>query len=537
MLRNLKIQDLILVESLEVPFEPGFNVLSGETGSGKSALMTALSLILGKRADSQVVRKGMTKARIEGVFDTSPILNEILENAGIEVDDDIIIRREITAAGKSRAYVNDQSVTLNFLKELAPHLVKFVGQHANQQLMSHDAHRDLLDQYGECDISPFSVAYQELCELERRLLELQQDQKTIQRKIEIRREEIEEIETVNPKIHEDEELYSEYSILTHAEEFQEKCHAITESLSGDESILTHLNELKHPFQEVTKIDPKFQEQLNAFQQSIIELQEISHFLDQAKSSHEYCPTRLTQVNERMSVLHTLKRKYGTTIAEVLEHCQKRKEELDRLENCDGDIESIEKQIAEKKKACDQFANVLSTQRKTASERLEKALLTHLKDLNMPKAKFRVALTRVTRTAFGDEKIMFFLRPNQGENEVSVTDCASGGELSRLMLSFQVLLAGKEKIPTIVFDEVDANIGGNTAVAVGKKLREIGNEHQVLCITHFPQVASQADFHWQISKEETEGRTVTFVQSLGDKEKEKELQRMRGITTSATLAHS
>jgi len=528
MLLNLRIQDLILVERLEIPFESGFNVLSGETGSGKSALITALSLILGKRADSQVVRKGMAKARIEGVFNSSPVLNHILNEAGIDSGDELIIRREISAAGKSRAFVNDQSVTLNFLKEIGPHLVKFVGQHANQQLMSLETHRDLLDQFGECDVAPFYRAYQKYCELQRQLCELQQSQTALQREIDLCFEEIEEIQTIDPKPEEDEELFSEYTILTHAEEFQQVCHSITEALSGDDSIISHLNNLKQSFQDIVTIDPKFQEPFEGFQQTVLELQETNHLLDRAKSTHEYNPARLSQVNDRLAALHALKRKYGGSIDSVLTHCQSRQEQLQRLENRDVAIETCEKQIIEKQNECDECAKKLTVQRQEATKRLEKALISHLKDLNMPSAAFYVRLSPVSRTAYGDEKIEFFLRPNKGEKEVSVVDCASGGELSRLMLSFQVLLAGKENIPTIVFDEIDANIGGNTAVSVGAKLQEIGTEHQVLCITHFPQVAYQADYHLQISKEEIDGRTMTFVQSLSEDRRELELQRMRGL---------
>lgn len=528
MLLSLRIQDLILVENLDVPFDSGFNVLSGETGSGKSALMTALSLILGKRADSGVVRKGMPKARIEGVFVSSLAINHLLNEVGIEADEELIIRREISANGKSRAFVNDQPVTLNFLKEIGQVLVKFVGQHANQQLLSCDTHRDLLDQYGCCAIGPFTTAYQELCELQKQLRELQQSQTTLQREIDLCFEEIEEIQTVDPKLGEDEELFSEYTILTHAEEFQQVCHHITDALSGDEAVIHHLNDLKHSFQEIVKIDPKFQEQYDSYHQTVLELQELSHLLERAKATHEYNPSRLSEVNDRMGVLHALKRKYGESLEAVLHHAEERRRQIERLENRDLSLETCEKQIAEKEIECDKLAKQLTQQRYEAAKGLEQEIITHLKDLNMPSVEFHVVLTPQQRSAYGDEKVEFFLRPNKGEKEVSVVDCASGGELSRLMLSFQVLMAGKEKIPTIVFDEVDANIGGNTAVTVGTKLKEIGREHQVLCITHFPQVAMQADYHLQISKEEIDGRTMTFVQSLDDHSRELEFQRMRGI---------
>jgi len=530
MLLNLRIQDLILIENLDVPFESGFNVLSGETGSGKSALMTALSLILGKRADSAVVRKGMDKARIEGVFASSAALCRLLSDVGIEGGDELIIRREIAANGKSRAFVNDQPVTLNFLKEIGQILVKSVGQHANQQLMSCDTHRALLDQFGSCPVKPFAESYHQLCEIERQLRELQQSQAALQREIDLCFEEIEEIQTVDPRPGEDDELFSEYTILTHAEEFQQVCHRITEALSGDGAVIDHLNELNQSFQDIVKIDPKFQEQHDSYRQTVLELQEMSHLLERAKSTHEYNPSRLAEVNDRMGVLHALKRKYGGSLEAVLSHVDERRRQLKRLENRDLSAQACEKQIAEKKKECDSLARDLSEQRRRSARRLEKEIVTHLKDLNMPSVEFHIVLTPQQRTEHGDEKVEFFLRPNKGEKEVSVVDCASGGELSRLMLSFQVMMAGKEQIPTIVFDEIDANIGGSTAVSVGSKLKEIGRQHQVLCITHFPQVATQADYHLQISKEEIDGRTMTFVQRLDEESRGLEIQRMQGLKT-------
>ncbi|NGX57410.1 MAG: DNA repair protein RecN [Chlamydiae bacterium] len=528
MLKYLRIQDMILIESLQIPFEAGFNVLSGETGSGKSALMTALALILGKRAESNILRKGVTKGKVEGIFDTSPTVSKMLDEYGITSSDELIIRREIFNSGKSRAFINDQPVTLTLLKQIGEYLVKFVGQHANQQLLSIDTHRELLDRYGESAVEPFSNCFHELCNLEKKLKSLQQNEATKQKEIEICRLEIEEITSIDCKTNEDDHLFAEYTILTQAEEFQEKCHELTQALSGDTSITSHLNGLKHTFEELLKIDPSLNEHYQTYQQSIIELQEISHVLTRSMTSHEYCPSRLSQVNDRLSELHKLKRKYGKTLDDVMAYCEEQKEHLDHLENGDLHIEALEKEILKKKKECDTHAKKLTAERQKAAQHLESEIMHHFKALNMSRAQFHVTLIPSPRTQFGDEKIEFFMSPNIGEKRVSVTECASGGELARLMLSFQVLLAGKEEIPCIVFDEIDANIGGTTAVSVGAKLKEIGSKHQVLCITHFPQVASQADFHLQISKEEIDGRTLTLVQTLDDELRKRELERMHGL---------
>lgn len=535
MLKTLKIQDLILIENVDIPFVPGFNVLSGETGSGKSAIITALALVLGKRADTSVVRKGVEKGKVEALFESPSAISGILERAGIAFHEELIIRREIFSTGKSRAYINDQAVTLSLLQEVSGYLVKFVGQHANQQLLSLETHMDFLDRYGETQVEPFAQAFQELCRLRNRLTQLKENEAAKEREIEACRLVINDIESIDPEPGEDEELFAEYSRLTHAEDFQVKCCELIGALTGEDAVITQLNALKRRFEEVLKIDSSLGDQYQAYCQSIIELQEVGHILNRSLSENEYSSSRLAEVNDRMASLHRLKRKYNQSLDEILETCQQEKERLRDLENSETNLKSLKKDIENQEKLCDEFAQKLSEQRRLAAVNLEEEIARHFQDLNMPGAQFHVRLSPNFRSRYGDEEVEFFISPNVGEKQVSVTNCASGGELSRLMLAFQVLLAGKQQIPTIVFDEVDANIGGTTAVSVGGKLAEIGSRHQVLCITHFPQVASQADHHLQISKEEIDGRTLTMVQVLGEVERVQELDRMHGLAAITSKA--
>ncbi len=528
MLRNLRIRDLILIENLDVSLNEGFHVLTGETGAGKSALIKGLTLLLGKRGDAAAVRQGADRAWIEGIFHSLPAVDALLEEKGIDLDDELIIRREMSANGKSRCFVNDTQVTLSFLKEIGHYLVKFVGQHANQALTVPETHREILDQYGDCDAARFSKVYRELTAMQNRLAYLRRNQENAMRECDLCREEIEEIESVSPVPGEDEELFAEYTLLNHSEEFQEHCHHIVDVLSGDGALLSQLTALKSSFEKVVEIDPEAAESLGAFKQTIVELQEVAYFLDKSRSEKEFPAGRLQEVDARLARLHKLKKKYGSSLEEVLQYAETRRRRLDELENSDFEIAALEKEISDKERECDRLGEHLSSQREASAKQLGEALEKELHTLNMPSAKIRVSVTRGPRSETGDDKVVIYLRPNVGEKEVPVTECASGGELSRLMLSLQVLLAGKEKVPMIVFDEIDANIGGSTAHMVGAKFKQIGAKQQVLCITHFPQVAKQADVHLQINKEEIDGRTITFVRKLKKEEKVDELLRMGGI---------
>jgi DNA repair protein RecN (Recombination protein N) len=278
---------------------------------------------------------------------------------------------------------------------------------------------------------------------------------------------------------------------------------------------------------LTAIDPAMAEVYRLFDQAVVELREVSHELDRGGGRFEYNPERLAKINERLESIHRLKKKYGPNIEDIHKYRQQLEVKLEELEAADWQIEEIEKEIEKQEDECGRLAAELTKQRVEAAAVMEKSLQKHLRSLNMQKVDFQIQVASRNRTAHGDDRVEFFFRPNIGEKLISVTESASGGELSRIMLSLQVLLAGKENVPAIIFDEIDANIGGETAKSVGDKLQEIGKAHQVLCITHFPQVAENAAHHLQISKDEIEGRTLTVVQTLDSRTKALELERMRG----------
>lgn len=534
MLKELRLTNIVLVESTTISFASSFNVLSGESGSGKSAIMNALNLIAGERCDPSYVRHGEEKGVIEAIFDITKLseIAFILNEAGIdhEEGEELFIRREITTAGKSRAFINNQLAQLAVLRRVSSLLFEIIGQHANQKLLLLDYHRQVLDLFAnlESDITAFYLNWQREIEIRGKLDELIRSESLRIREMEIARAEIEELELANLQEDEEEEIFAEYTQLTNADELAQKTEEILNVFSGEKiAVLTHLSRQKHTFEQLLKLTPSLVDAAISYENARLELHDIAQTLRNFQASIEHNPERATFLNIRLELINRIKRKYGPHIHDVQIYHQQVCEKLNRLGNADADIECLQeevKQLAEKTEA---LSAALSSKRKAAANKLEAAVLKHLHSLNMPKVEFFLEITQQKRNRYGDDKIEFYITPNVGEHRVSLRECASGGELSRIMLAVQALLAGKEKIPTLVFDEIDANIGGETAVVVGEKLKEIATQHQILCITHFPQVAKLAEHHLRIIKKEINGRTITFVNQLDHAAHLEELVRMLG----------
>jgi len=534
MLKQLRLTNIVLVESAAIEFSAGLNILSGESGSGKSAVMNALNLIAGERSDASYIRRGADKGVVEAIFDISTItpLRHLLEESGIdhELDSELIIRREITSAGKSRAFINNQLAQLALLRQISNYLFDVVGQHANQKLLSLEYHRQALDLFGDLQpqVSSFSKSWDEENHTRQTIERLVQSEAQRMRDIEICRIEIEELEDCNLKDGEEEEVFAEYTQLSHAEELMQKTGDLTRMLSGEKNaVLTQLNRQKSTLEQLVQLTPSLAETAASYVNALLELEEIAHTLQVYEGRIEHNPQRAEALSKRLELVTRLKRKYGTTFNEIQTYLKNTKAKLEQLETADDQIESLRETLAVLTAANNSLAGKLSAHRQSAAKKLQKAIIDHLRALNMPKVDICIEIIPQKRTRLGDDKIEIFITPNVGEHKVSLRECASGGELSRMMLAMQAVLAGKEKMPTIIFDEIDANIGGETATVVGEKLRDIAKEHQVLCITHFPQVAKFAEHHIRISKEEIDGRTVTLVDSLDDITHKKELVRMLG----------
>lgn len=537
-IKELRLTNIVLVEAISIPFSDAFNVLSGESGSGKSAIINALNLIAGNRSDPSVIRRGADKGIVEAVFDINghPHIEHILDEAGIDHErgNELYIRREITSAGKSRAFINNQLAQLTILKQVTGFLFEIVGQHANQKLLSTDYHRQVIDLYGklESDVSAFAESLEEELQTKQKLDHLIQSESQRIRQIEILKVEIEEIEDGRLKDGEEEDLFNEYSMLSNAEELLQKSSDILRVLTGEKiATLSHLNRLRSSFEHLVKMSPSLAETAASFENARLELEEVSHTLQRYETRIEHNPEKANTINNRLEVINKLKKKFGPTVSDVQAYLTSAQTKLATLENADADIELLQEKLNSNTEKTNSLGSKLTQKRTTVAAQLQTAVMKQLRSLNMPKAEFFIDIATQKRMRNGDDKIEFFITPNVGEHRISLKDCASGGELSRTLLAVQTLLAGKDKTPTLIFDEVDANIGGETAAVVGEKLKEIGKKHQVLCITHFPQVAKQAEYHLRIYKQEISGRTVTLVDTLDKDGQHKELERMTGITRS------
>lgn len=534
MLKRIRIENIILVESAEIFFTEGLNVLSGETGSGKSAIMHAISLIFGDRSDSSLLRKNCEKGCVEAAFDIGnlSLLEQTLDEAGIvhAKEEELIVKREIAQTGKGRCWINHQQVQLSFLKKIGERLFHIVGQHANQKLFSLDHHRHLIDLYGDLkeEVRAFSKSWQRENQIHSEMQSLIQTEAQRMREIEICRMEMEEIEEANLKESEEEELFLEYSRLSNAENLSQKSQEICQIFFGERSgVLFALNRCQKTLGDLLELDPGLAETVNQFNMQFIELEEIAHGMRSYASRIEINPEKAQEINTRLSLINRLKKKYGPHVSDIHAYQKSCRQKLQFLENADNRIEELRSMLEETEQLNNTLAIQITKKRQVIAKEFESAITAILKTLNMPKVEFYAEFTTQKRTAEGDDRLEFFIIPNVGENKIPLKNCASGGELSRIMLALHSLLAGKEETPTLIFDEIDANIGGATATLIGERLKEIGSKHQVICITHFPQVAKQAKHHIQISKEEKKGRTVSIATVLDEISRERELSRMAG----------
>jgi len=528
MLKRLYIKNLVLVESCEIHFKPGFNVLTGETGAGKSIILSSLSLLLGQRQDSSQIRQGAPCAIVEATFDL-PSVEALLDEAGIVYDpqEEICIRRELSASGKSRTFVNDQAVGLSLLKQLAPALLEITSQHGHIELLQENAPLLLLDRFADTALlrGKFQKAYSELQAIKKAILQFHQEEAARARQMETCRRQIEEIEEAKCKEGEDEEIFSHYSQLATQAESAE---IIAEIVSILEQDLSGLMRLKAPTDRLAQKNQELAPLCDSFKRAFKDLQEMSFELSRKLEETESAQSTFSQLEERLQLLHSLKKKYGPTLLDVIEWKEKQKRLLVELEGQAITLAVLEERQSKAKAEVDTLASKLTKERTKGAKTLSKLLTNELVQLNMPHALFEVAINACERTNLGDEQIEFMLTPNLGEPPVNVQKGISGGELARLALAFKCVMIDKNPVGTILFDEIDANIGGKTASIVGQKLAELGKTCQVIAITHFAQVARSADVHFCIQKYEAASRTTSHIQMLDSQElRQDELARMLG----------
>lgn len=516
MIKTLIIKNLVLVEESHIQFEGGLTMITGETGAGKTALVEAIHLILGERADSSKVRKGCDKAIIQASFDLEKV-PAVLQEAGIEVpeDEELILTREISAAGKSRAFIAGQMVPASLLQSLAPYLVDFIDQKVSL------GQREVLDLYADIDLIPFQTLWDKEIQLKVEIDTLQ-ERKNGQRE-QFLNDQLEELLEANLQEGEEEALFEEYSLLSNSQELL----ATTGQIIGEaDGAIQQCNSITTLFNPILKYDASFDETMKMAKEARLQLTELSSQLQSFQAKIESDPGRLNIIEERLKVLDRLKRKYGKQLVAAQNEIEK---ELESLVGIDEKIEALKSELTTIKEKTTLACKQLSQKRQKGATELGKKLSTSLQQLNIPSAQVTIKVDPAPRSKSGEDAIHFFLQANAGEQPVLVKESGSGGELSRLLFSLKLVLAEKCQPKTMVFDEIDANVGGETAKIMGQKLQELGKVRQVLCITHFPQVARQGDHHLRVYKEESGNRTYCQISFVDQKDREAELARMAGIT--------
>lgn len=531
MLKILNIKNLILIEACEIEFQKGLNILSGETGAGKTALLEAIALVLGQRADSASIRHGAEKAVVEAAFDIENefLIQGFLKEATIEFDPKelLLLRREISRQGRSRSMINCQMVPLPLMQKLGSFLVDMIGQHSHQELRSLEAQRSLLDLFCNTkqDVFLFNAAWTQEKEYETALDLLTEESAKRERSLETLLREKKELEEAMLQEGEEEKLFEEYQKLAHSQELTEKCAFLIEELSKIPSLLSRYKNL---CDQIAVMDPSLNDSSSLLYEAFVNVKEVSHHLTGYLGHLESNPGRFKFLEERLTTLERLKKKYGNPI----QYLQRLIIQYSHLENLDEEIDTLKASLQKAKENTKKLVLQLREKRKNGALAWEKDINNSLRELNMANAQFNIVLEEQARTLSGEDSIQFWLSPNKGEKSITVKENASGGELSRLLFAIKTTLASKNNTPTLIFDEIDANVGGKTASIIGTKLRELGLHRQVFCITHFPQVASCADHHFGVHKKEVEGRTFASITLLNSSLREKELQRMIGIESNS-----
>lgn len=538
MLLELKVANFALIENLTWQAVPGLNVLTGETGAGKSIVIGAISLLLGERAAAEQVRLGAETAVIEGLFQVSPALrpemDALLESAGIAPDDLLILGRELSRSGRSVGRVNGRAVPVSFLKELGRYLIDLHGQHQHQSLLREEEQLQLLDAYGG---EPLLRQREEVARLYRQrqacrsaLEALGRDSAERERRMDLLVYQLEEIQKAKLTPGEEEELLQQEKLLSHAEKLQSLVEgAYSEIFAGSglgPALLDRLSGALSALQEAAAIDPGLQQAVGLVESAVTQLQEAAYDLRDYRDRVSFDSGELAAVQERLSQIRSLKRKYGSTVEEVIAFARQVGEDLERLRNSAAEAEKLEKELAGLEEELSGAARRLQQLRLEAAARLSAAVRESLDQLSLPQAQFEIRLKEREQVApQGVDRVEFMFSANLGEPVQPLAKVISGGEMSRVMLAIKVILAQQDRVPTLIFDEIDAGIGGVVIQSVAECLAHLSRHHQVICVTHNPQIAAMAEGHFMIYKEEREGRTVTRIKALEDQERKQELARM------------
>ena len=545
MLVSLRIRNLALVEELEWLLGPGFIAVTGETGSGKSIIVGALKLVLGERADKTLIRAGSESCTVEAVFAVRDArkTNTWLEEQGVESCEDaqLILKRVFSASGTNRQFINGSPTTLNVLKELGDGLVDLHGPHDHQSLLSSEKQLGLLDSFAGAE--GLHAKYGEQFRAMNRLIaerdELASSEAAMERELDLLRHQVTEISEADLKPGEEDEVTGRYTVASNARKILELSNGILGRLvESEESAVSRLNECGRILRDLERVDPAAVRFSDALHRGIAEIEDLASCIQHYAEDLDIEPGELAEMEERVTLFETLKRKYGSSIAEVIAFGETAAARLAKIESRGEEIERLTREIDQQRKAAADTAAKLSDKRTVAAPKLAKAVTAHLRDLGFKKSDFSVALALLAEPgSHGNESIDFVFAPNPGEPAKPLKAIASSGEISRVMLAVKSALAAQDTISLLVFDEIDANVGGEIAHAVGEKMRAIADERQVLAITHLPQVAACAASQFVVSKDIESGRTVSKLQRIENADRIAEIARMLGGKGESALAHA
>ncbi|HZS28212.1 MAG TPA: DNA repair protein RecN [Candidatus Angelobacter sp.] len=536
MLLELRVENYAVIDSLAVEFAPGLNLLTGETGAGKSILIDALSLLLGDKASTDMIRHGAEKAVVNGVFEADEKhLARVLEENGIEAEgSQIIVKREVAAGGKGRVFVNNQPATVALLRALAPVLASIHAQNETILAFDESARLALLDVYAGHDLGDLAEKYRAWAEVRERLAQFDRDEQDRLRMADLWSFQKKEIEAARLLPGEDQKLETEKRVLANAEKLYGAATAAYQALYEDDAAaLTNISAARKHLEELARFDTKFLEALASLEGAKAAIEDVSATARDYADGIDASPERLAEVEDRLALIDRLKRKYGSSVDEVIAYGEDVARKLNELENREDVVRELKKELAAAASVYLSTAQSASKKRYSSARELQKLVEAEINQLAM-KAQFKIEVSgsdeQANWTAAGFDSVAYLISPNPGEPLKPVEQIASGGELSRVMLALKATIeAGKKSKAatqrTLVFDEIDTGIGGRAAEAVGKKLKSLARANQVLCITHLPQIASFADHHYLIEKHENAGRTRTLVRALSADERTEEIARM------------
>lgn len=527
----LHIENIAVIECADISFDKGFNILTGETGAGKSIVIDAISAILGERAYRDMIRTGTNKASVRAVFTDVPQLSWFEEN-GVPYDSETVIHREIYLDGKNVCRVNGVLITVSILRKLGLQLIDIHGQHDTASLFDEENHLSFLDDFAGNQnlLLAYTEKYKAVTELDNQIKRMTMDEGEKLRRMETLRFQIEEISKANLQVGEDDVLEQRRKVLQNAEKLSDGINAAVESLYGSDDTDGAASLLSDAERELSRLS-RFTDAFSALHERVVDLmyqvQDVADEVRAAREDMSYSADELERIEERLDVIHRLRRKYGASCADILDYMKSAQTELDEIEFADDHLERLKTKLQKAEKEARESAQILREHRKKASKVLSERILTELSQLDMPKVRFMCNFTETELSARGMDAVAFYMSANAGEDLKPMNKVASGGELARIMLAMKNVLAEQDRIPTLIFDEVDTGVSGRAAQKVAEKLRSVARNKQVLCVTHLPQLAALAETHLLISKEIRNGRTYTTVAPLDFEGRKQELARIIG----------